>query len=247
VDKARVLIVADDEWMSTLLRRNLENASFEVHLAVQAQQGLEQAIDLEPDCIICDEDLPDVDGYWLVERLRREPTRVNATPVLLLTEQLEALQGVSVGADLLLNKPLNHDEVVTQVGALIDMARRLRQRDSSSPQSTEGRAALRGDIAQMSVTTLMTVLEMERRTGKLVVEASSQRRAFFMLHEGALWETRLNVDATTPIELLREVLRWKLGRFAFQPGEQTPPAATPRHAVGALLLEAARLEDEAGM
>ena len=246
MEKSRVLVIADDEWMSTVLTRHLENAGFEVAQASEARSGFEQALKQRPDCVICDDELPDVDGYWVVDRIRREPGRVNVTPILLLIEEMEALQGVNVGADLFLNKPLNNDEVVAQVSALIDMARRLRRmRDSGSLSSTmDGNAALRGDISQMSVTTVMTVLEMERRTGQLSVEGAGEKRALFTLFEGALYDTRLDARKLHPLELLREVLRWKQGKFSFTPDSKQPLPGVERHALGMILLEAARLEDE---
>jgi two-component system OmpR family response regulator len=134
VARGRVLIIEADEWESALLATFLGDAGYEVHVAAEAREGFDKVRELMPDCILCDVSLPDIDGFWVARRVRTESSRVATTPFLFLTEadDVEArLQGLHVGADLYLTKPLRNDEVVAQVGALIDMANRLRKtRDS---------------------------------------------------------------------------------------------------------------------
>ena len=246
VDKSVVLIIADDDWMSAVLERYLSDAGFEVHQAHEARAGFQQACELKPDCIICDEELPDIDGFWVVKRIRGENARVANVPVLFLTSDLEALQELDLGVDLFLKKPLNNDEVAVQVRSLLNMSHRLREkrRDSAPPgSSADGTAALRGDVAQMSVTTVLTVLEMERRTGELSVEARSGDKAEFALFEGSLTSVRLLGKDADAVETARRVLGWRAGRFWFTPTESTTAPKT-RQSIGMVLLEAARLEDE---
>jgi two-component system, OmpR family, response regulator len=251
VVRGRLLIIEDDEWVGRLLAKFLGDAGYEVHVEGEARAGFEKARVLLPDCILCDVELPDVDGFWVARRVRTEPSRLSTTPFLFLTgsDQPESrAQGFNVGADAYMTKPFRHEEVVAQVNALIDMASRLReQRDSFAgiaPSPSSNAPALRGDLAQMSVATVLTVLDMEQRSGVLKVRNDANRQAEIHTIEGGLVATVLDGKGAELVTALREVLAWKAGRFWFRPSDVV---ATPaeRHTIGAVLIEAMRLEDEA--
>jgi len=246
-----VLIIEADEWLGALLGKFLGDAGFEVALATGAKQGFDMVRELKPDCILCDVNLPDIDGFWVARRVRTEPSAVSTTPFLFLTEPDDVesrLQGLHVGADLYLTKPLRNEEVVAQVVALIDMANRLKkQRDafsSESPSSNRG-SAFQGDIAQVSLSTVLTLLELERRSGRLKVKSENGSRGEIDLEEGTFVAATIGGKPGEPKELLRELLRWKRGSFAFKPNLDAPKKPLVRHNLGGLLLEAMRLEDEA--
>jgi len=250
VAKGRVLIIEPDEWESTLLAKYLGEAGYEVHLASEARAGFDSVRELEPDCILCDVMLPDIDGFWVARRVRTESSPVAATPFLFLTnaEDTESrLQGLNVGADLYLTRPFHDEEVVAQVGALIEMAKRLqRQRESFTSEGPISRpgAAFTGDIAQMSVATVLTLLELERRTGHLKVRSDSGSIAILELQHGSLAGATLDDRKVEPTPLIRQTLRWKKGSFTFRSAEVSSPAGS-HQTIGGLLLEAMRLEDEA--
>ena len=65
-----VLMIEDDEWVSSLLSGAIRDAGYDVIICNTAQAGLNAACDKEPDCIICDIDLPDHDGYWVARNVR---------------------------------------------------------------------------------------------------------------------------------------------------------------------------------
>jgi two-component system, OmpR family, response regulator len=246
-----VLIIEADEWLAAMLGKSLADAGYEVHSAAGAKHGFDRIRELSPDCILCDVSLPDIDGFWVARRVRTEPTAVATTPFLFLTEQDDTesrLQGLHVGADLYLSKPLRNDEVVAQVGALIEMANRLKQQrerfSSEGPASSRG-SAFQGDIAQVSVSTILTLLELERRTGMLKVKTADGHRAELELAEGTFIAVRVDGKPGDPTELLRTVLRWKKGSFSFKPDADKPPPKGLRQSLGGLLLKAMQLEDEA--
>jgi two-component system, OmpR family, response regulator len=150
-----------------------------------------------------------------------------------------------VGADVFLARPLSDDEVVAQIGALVAMARRVGgNRDGEgSPSSTSLDAAIRGDLSAFPLASLLMMFEMERRSGLVDVVAMSGKRASLTLTDGLFASTEVAGAPRPAIEVLREVLSWRAGRFSFHPRESgTLPA--PRASVGALVLEAMRLEDE---
>src|SRR5690606_27360252 len=127
-ERGEVLIVVADDWMAALLRGHLSHAGFHVQVAGEAREAYRLARTALPECIVCDDELPDIDGFWLIDRVRRDPGPVSAVPILLLTANVDEVRGADVGADLLLRKPLDNEEVVAQVAALLELARRLKGR-----------------------------------------------------------------------------------------------------------------------
>ncbi len=247
--KGRILIIEQDEWESTLLAKFLGEAGYEVHVASEARAGFDKVRQLQPDCILCDVNLPDIDGFWVARRVRTEPTLVATAPFLFLTDADDTesrLQGLNVGADIYLTRPFHDEEVVAQVGALIEMANRLRkQRESFSsegPVSTAAGAAVQGDIAQMSVATVLTLLDLERRTGHLKVR-SDAKVGILELNEGTLAGATLDGKPHEATALLREMLRWKKGSFSFRAADVAAPSGA-RQTIGGLLIDAMRQEDE---
>jgi CheY-like chemotaxis protein len=195
--------------------------------------------------------LPDIDGFWVARRVRAEATEVSATPFLFLTdaEDVQArLHGLNVGADLFLTKPFRSEEVVAQVGAMIDMARRLKTASmnpaSNPPPSSSGPAAFQGNLAEMAISTVLTVLELERRTGELKVRDETGSSARLELVDGAAVRAELHGKQQKPIAWLREMLRWNRGSFQFR-SKQVASSAEAQN-LSALLLDAMRLQDELG-
>ncbi|HOU93950.1 MAG TPA: response regulator [Polyangiaceae bacterium] len=248
----RVLIIEDDEWMTTLLARFLAQADHVVEATREARDGFARARRAIPDCVICDVALPDIDGFWVVRRVRAEPGPLSQVAFAFLAAAGDGparLQGLEMGADIVITKPFREEEVVAQVRALIAMAQRLRRRRDSMldipPSSRIGGAAVfHGDLSQFSVATALALLEMERRTGTLKVKAArGDREIAFEALDGALARATSDGQAKDPIELIREVMKWQDGRFFYENSAITP--ADARQGIGALLLEAMRLEDEA--
>jgi len=114
---ARVLVVEDDADIARSLQIILVRAGYEVTVAVDGAEGLRLFNDEHYHLVVLDISLPIVDGWSVLERIRR----VSTTPVLLLTARgLEAdkVRGLVGGADDYLTKPYSNDELVARMGAL---------------------------------------------------------------------------------------------------------------------------------
>jgi len=247
-----VLVIEDDEWVSSLLSVAIREAGYDVVVCPFAQEGLDTACADNPDCIICDVDLPDHDGYWVARHVRTHPSRLSVTPFLFLSgldDEQSRLEGFHVGADVYMTKPFRVDEVVAQIGALVQMAARLRvRRDSmiSIPPSSMA-SAIEGDLGQMSIATVLTVLEMERRTGVFEV-VSKKRRAHLEMVRGGVIDGTVGGTRVSALTALRTMLTWTVGRFSFKPSTrvfEVGEGAESNKSLGAFLIEALRLQDEA--
>lgn len=241
-----VLVIEDEEWVARLLATAIREAGYEVIQCDTAEAGLSAACSSEPECIVCDIGLPDHDGYWVARNVRTHPSRVSVTPFLFLSahdDQESRLEGFHVGADVYMTKPFRINEVVAQIGALVQMASRLRQRRDSlvSIPATAEQTAIEGDLSQMSIATVLTVIEMERRSGVFEV-VSKKRRAQLDIAAGSILEGTVGGTRVSALAALRTMLGWTVGRFTFTPGARSAPSG--RRSIAAYLLEATRLEDE---
>jgi two-component system, OmpR family, response regulator len=119
LDRMRVLVVEDELKMAKLIRRGLIEAGFVVDVAVKGEDALWMAGSTEYDAIALDVQLPGIDGFTTLERLREDGVR---TPVLMLTARggiEDRVAGLDSGADDYLVKPFHFDELGARIRALV--------------------------------------------------------------------------------------------------------------------------------
>ena len=115
----RVLVVDDDRSLRDAVRRALSLAGYEVDVAEGGQQGLTQIAAAEPDAVVLDIGMPDIDGLEVCRRLRDSGNRV---PILMLTARdaiEDRIDGLDAGADDYLVKPFDVGELKARLRALM--------------------------------------------------------------------------------------------------------------------------------
>lgn len=246
--RGRVLVIDGDEWASNALVRALKERGLDVSAATEAVPGFRLACETSPDVIVLNTELPDIDGVWVARRIRMEAGLISKVPILFvgeLTDRDIRTTTLNAGADMFLLRPVTNEEIVAQVCALIAMARRFENPvvEDAPPSSRSVAAAIRGDLSAFPLASMLMMFEMERRSGFLQVTSESGTRASIALSGGLFSSTEIDGAQRPALEVLRAVLAWRAGRFSFQPRDSgaLPP---PRASVGALVLEAMRLEDE---
>lgn len=122
---ARVMIVEDEEPLTTLLRYNLEAEGFKVDAALRGDDAELKLRETVPDLLLLDWMLPGVSGIELCRRLRlRDETRT--LPIIMLTargEETERIRGLATGADDYVVKPFSLPELMARVRAMLRRAR----------------------------------------------------------------------------------------------------------------------------
>ncbi len=127
--KASVLIIEDDRSLADVVAYNLKQAGYDVLLAHDGQDGINQAQLKQPDIIILDLMLPVVDGLDVCRRLRADPA-LKKTRIVMLTakaEESDELIGFSLGADDYVTKPFSVKVLLERIKALY-----RRENDASS-------------------------------------------------------------------------------------------------------------------
>jgi signal transduction histidine kinase/ActR/RegA family two-component response regulator len=126
---AIILAIDDDYEALEVLQGNLEAARFRVYGACNANDGLRLAHEIRPALITLDVLMPGIDGWQMLETLRRDPLTANI-PVLLISAMDNSEQAKIAGADGFLRKPAPADTLLAEV-------RRLMTRSDHTPNSRQ--------------------------------------------------------------------------------------------------------------
>ena len=117
----KILIIDDDVDTLRLVGLMLQRQGYEISAASNGSQGLTKALEERPDLILLDVMMPDMDGYEVTRRLRKNP--VTATiPIMMFTAKTQLddkVTGFEVGADDYLTKPTHPTELQAHVKALL--------------------------------------------------------------------------------------------------------------------------------
>lgn len=117
--EARLLVVDDEPNIRDLLATSLRFAGFEVLTAATGNEAIREATENQPDLIVLDVMLPDMDGFTVTRRLR---DRGEEYPILFLTardETKDKVAGLTVGGDDYVTKPFSLEEVVARIRAVL--------------------------------------------------------------------------------------------------------------------------------
>ena len=148
ISKPRLLVVDDEQAVLDLLVYNLNKAHYEVLTATNGRQALEIARQSEPDLILLDLMLPEIDGLDVCRQLRQ----TSQVPVIMITargEELDRVLGLELGADDYICKPFSVRELMARIKAVL---RRATPAETGSQIILTGPAGLKLDVEQREVT-----------------------------------------------------------------------------------------------
>jgi diguanylate cyclase (GGDEF)-like protein len=115
--KKKLLVIDDTDLMRKLISDVLQEAGYDVILAVTGQEGIEKVSLEKPDLVILDVVMPEMDGFEVCKILREDDSN-NLLPIIILTAQNnedDKLTGLELGADDYIVKPFNERELVSRV------------------------------------------------------------------------------------------------------------------------------------
>src|SRR5919202_6214139 len=104
----QILIIDDDPAIQMLLKRTLHSQGYEVTVASNGEEGLVQAQQLRPGLVICDWNMPRMNGLQVCRKLKTTP-ELSTTIFILLTSRNsleDRVEGLDAGADDFLSKPI---------------------------------------------------------------------------------------------------------------------------------------------
>lgn len=123
MNKTRILVVDDERRYRELVDMNLTRRGYVTTLASDGLSALNAMESEEPDLIVLDVMLPDLDGYEVCRRIRE----YSSVPIIMLTakaEQAHKVKGLQLGADDYVTKPFGADELLARVEAVLRRSQR---------------------------------------------------------------------------------------------------------------------------
>lgn len=115
--KHSILIVEDNAPIRENTSELLELSNYKVVTANDGREGLDKAIAFTPDLILCDIQMPLMDGYHLLEHIRNEPTLKNARFLFFTasSEEKDISKGLNLGANDYIVKPFKGEELLDKI------------------------------------------------------------------------------------------------------------------------------------
>jgi pilus assembly protein CpaE len=170
----RILIVDDDVDTLRLVGLMLQRQGYQIIAASNGTQGLEKAFAEKPDLILLDVMMPDMDGYEVTRRLRKNPATAS-TPILMFTAKTQLddkVTGFEVGADDYLTKPTHPTELQAHVKALL--ARTDKKEEASTPLPEQngyviGVISARGGLGVSTVATNIAAALLNRSQADVIL------------------------------------------------------------------------------
>ena len=182
---ARILLVDDDAHLREVVRYALDRAGHEVHEAGDGAAALARFADLQPDLVVLDVMMPELDGLEVCRRIRQ----TSRVPILFLSsraEEVDTILGLELGGDDYMSKPFSPRELVTRVKVLL---RRVQPEPAPEPGNTVDVAGLRLDTEQwrcwvgaeplaLTVTEFRLLEVLARRPGRVFPRAELVQLAY---------------------------------------------------------------------
>lgn len=119
--RKKILVVDDEKNIVELIKMNLELSGFEVISAYSGGEAINKAISLNPDLILLDLMLPDIDGFEVC-RMMKQSEKVKDIPIIMITaksEETDKVIGLGLGADDYVTKPFGIRELEARVKTVL--------------------------------------------------------------------------------------------------------------------------------
>lgn len=126
--KSRLLVIEDNPDVRENIQEILELAGYEVHVAEHGKAGVEKALQLRPDLILCDIMMPELDGLGVLRILSKNPA-TSGVPFIFLTAKADKedfRRGMGLGADDYITKPFDDVMLLDTIELRLQRSQRLR-------------------------------------------------------------------------------------------------------------------------
>lgn len=120
--KSKILVVDDEPEAVELVEFNLKGAGYEVSTAGDGAEALNKARRIQPNLVILDVMMPEIDGMEVCKLLRRDPA-TSTIPIIMLTakaSEVDRVLGLELGADDYVVKPFSPRELVLRVKKILE-------------------------------------------------------------------------------------------------------------------------------
>lgn len=171
----KLLIVDDEADTLRLVSLMLDRQGYEILTAKDGNTALEIVANENPDLILLDVMMPDMDGVEVAKILRSNP-ETESIPIIMFTAKSQVedkITGLEAGADVYLTKPTQPRELFAQVKAVLSRSQKKRSTAASPTSSDRGHTigvlAAKGGLGVSSVATNLGILIFQRTKAKVII------------------------------------------------------------------------------
>ncbi len=139
MNKGTVLVIEDDKMIQNLMSTTLEISNYTYQIAPNAEQGILKAASYNPDVIILDLGLPDMDGIEVIKKVRS----FSNIPIIVVSARIDnedKISALDAGADDYLTKPFNTEELLARIRVA------LRRKTYTSEESVQTSVFTNGNL-----------------------------------------------------------------------------------------------------
>jgi CheY-like chemotaxis protein len=237
MDNPTILVADGDPKNLQILRESLEASGFEVIVASDGLQAWQKISSDVPDLILSEVNLPKLDGFQLLEKLKADPV-TSTIPLMFLTNRRELqdrVRSLRGGVKDYMIKPLHVKEVIARVRMILRRMERIREEEVESTRKLAGR------LEEFSVIDLIENFGMERKTGILTLYNANNKSGEIYFRDGAVINASLaNLKAEKAVY---QMLPWKRGHFTMTFKELNVPDEIAVSNLGLLLQGFKRMEE----
>lgn len=199
--KTQILIVDDEARLVRFVRANLESVGYKVITTDRGRPAINLTESKQPDLIILDIMLPDIDGFEVCERIRE----FSVVPIIMLTaktDQADKVKGLDLGADDYLTKPFGAQELLARVRAML---RRIELSEGVRPQPVficgdveadfvRRRVSVRGQEVKLTPTEYKLLSQLAHNAGRVMLHEDLLRKVWGPEYEDEIGYLRVYIS-----------------------------------------------------
>lgn len=189
--KKKIFIVDDDPSVIELLSSYLNLGGFDVYGETDPFKGLQKIKELLPEVIVCDINMPELNGFELLKKIKKVDELRNSYIIMLTSHDTTdfKIRGLELGADDYITKPFQRAEVLARIRAA--MRKLERQSDNE----------IIGDLSQMTLVDIFQFFELNKKSGIIDIPTLNAK---IRVSNGLI--TFLNYKIHDPYEALLRML-----------------------------------------
>lgn len=231
----RIIVATSHVRLLERLSAAFGEAGFSVGTAANGLEAIAACLRTKPDVLLVERVLPIVDGIEVVERITQHPKLAGVPVIVMSDDPRDGIEAFELGAMDFVAKPFSADELVLRVRRLV----------RATPQ-----VVFSGDLGELGLPALLTMFEHERKSGQLVVNRLGSAHdisatGWIDLDDGRIANARSTELLADPRTVLMSLLDWTAGTFELSNHREALPDCELALSITHLLLEHARLRDEA--
>ena len=211
----KILVVDSDEQVASILSIKLKRVGFEASVSGNSADALKIIPEFRPDIIVSEMILPNMSGIDFMKRVKMNPETMHI-PFVFLSSSRDVenkILALDMGAAAVLAKPLF-------INDLLEKLKEILGEYELKNSSVSGENTPEGDVSDISVLNILSILLENKASGEVEISASSERRGLIFCEGGNVIRVETNDGGNKDgMEELYKILSWSDGTFSVNYGD----------------------------